>query len=678
MQSPDCVSAGDNPESSTPAENSSANVAFFEQVRLGPCSKTETLSASTQAGSDGPTELPPQGNSTCSTNSPVQQAGVTITPTLAVMVPLYNEERTVIELLNHLLTQPCVSQVIIVDDGSTDASVPLVTEWMNSQTLDPSTTGREGNQRADERECHCVSFIQHETNKGKGRAIRTGLEHVTCSHVIIQDADLEYDPTDINKMWDTMQSGEADVVYGSRYLDKPELQKGRWILQSGVRLLNLLVRLLYGVKLTDEATCYKMFRTADLVAMNLTCERFEFCPEVTAKAAKAGLTFTETPITYNHRSNGDGKKLRLADGLSAILEVMSQRLPHSPRGVVIGILFLLGMITITVATHTHSLSDQQLTSDVTPVNGDMYDCGRVAAGTMVSHTFHIPNTTTIPLSPKDLFVIKSCGCTSAQIRNTEVVMPGQPLLLDVTIDTGQKNGQFNEAIVVSGSTQSINLDPTRVVLKGIAFPAIKATPMYVNMTIREEAPCSSIIRLSSELELNWSHLKIDCPWPELEWNQANSSHESNEIHLSYNSETARILRPRSGRIHISVPDASGEVHHVHSIPVRVEPLKKLQVVPSHLVAKSVSQDGAATFQFFLKGSDAMELAIDSVNIACGPVAFDVVDVTAISDRVFRIEAQSVGAVHGKLSGSIQVNGTDVPTTFFVSETNAPEPERNEL
>ena len=200
---------------------------------------------------------------------------------LAVIVPLYNEQDTVVELLTRLIAQDVVSQIIIVDDGSTDHSVPFVKEWLCDLDTDVAES---------------ISFVPHEQNRGKGRAIRTGLDHVTCSHVIIQDADLEYDPQDIAKLWAVMQSGDADVVYGSRYLDKPELQQGRWIMQSGVRFLNLLVRLLYGVKLTDEATCYKMFRTSDLLRMNLQCEKFEFCPEVTAKAIRSGLHIAERGI----------------------------------------------------------------------------------------------------------------------------------------------------------------------------------------------------------------------------------------------------------------------------------------------------------------------------------------------------------------------------------------------
>jgi len=244
-----------------------------------------------------------------------QSNAAAVVDQLAAIVPLYNEQATVTPLLSLLIAQEVVSQVVIVDDGSTDNSVPLVKEWID--TLDTATAER-------------IQLVQHDGNKGKGRAIRTGLEHVTCTHVIIQDTDLEYDPADIKKLWDVMQSGEADVVYGSRYLDNPKLQKGRWVMQSGVRFLNLLVRVLYGVKLTDEATCYKMFRTADLRNMNLQCERFEFCPEVTAKAAKRELRIQESQVLYAGRRAG--KKLSWGDVFPAIWKLIRLRWHTVGRG----------------------------------------------------------------------------------------------------------------------------------------------------------------------------------------------------------------------------------------------------------------------------------------------------------------------------------------------------------
>lgn len=145
--------------------------------------------------------------------------------TLAAIVPLYNEQTTVVELLSRLISQPCISQIVIVDDGSTDQSVPAVKEWL--ACLPQETADR-------------ILLLHHDVNRGKGRAIRTGLDRVTCTHVIIQDADLEYDPADINKLWAVMLDGSADAVFGSRYPENPSLQRGRWVMQSGVSLKSVV------------------------------------------------------------------------------------------------------------------------------------------------------------------------------------------------------------------------------------------------------------------------------------------------------------------------------------------------------------------------------------------------------------------------------------------------------
>ncbi len=247
------------------------------------------------------------------------------TDRLAVIVPVYNEERTVAELLRRLEAQPCVSQIIIVDDGSTDRTWEELEPWRSRASFTPIPA---------EYGCDSLSVvvIQHDRNRGKGRAIRTGLEHVTCSHVLIQDADLEYDPSDINKLWKVMQSGDADVIFGSRYLENPRLQNGRWIMQSGVRVLNLLFRLLYGIKLTDEATCYKMFRVENLRQMQLACERFEFCPEATAKAARMALRIKEVSVSYSPRSVAEGKKICFYDIIAAIC-ILSKLWVVRPRQV---------------------------------------------------------------------------------------------------------------------------------------------------------------------------------------------------------------------------------------------------------------------------------------------------------------------------------------------------------
>jgi len=218
---------------------------------------------------------------------------------LTVLVPVYNEAQTIDELLKRVLAAPYPMQVVVVDDGSTDGTAARLAAW-------ESESG--------------VEVWHHPTNRGKGAAIRTGLEHARGRFTIIQDADLEYDPGDYPRLIEPLRSGQAQVVYGSRALDEPgqPRRKRNWCLfRFGVKLLNLCLRMVYGVRLTDEATCYKAFPTAALRDMQLECERFEFCPEVTAKACRMGLQITEVPIRYQPRSFDEGKKIRWTDGLQA-------------------------------------------------------------------------------------------------------------------------------------------------------------------------------------------------------------------------------------------------------------------------------------------------------------------------------------------------------------------------
>jgi dolichol-phosphate mannosyltransferase len=217
--------------------------------------------------------------------------------TLTVIVPVYNEAATVRAAVDAARDQPCVAEVIVVDDGSTDGTCAAL--------ADGSRDGR-------------VKVVVHAVNRGKGAAIRTGLELACGLFTVIQDADLEYDPAEYPKLLEPLVAGRADVVYGSRYLrGTPSGERFR-AFRYGVAVLNLAVRVLYGVRLTDEATCYKLFPTEVLRTMDLQCERFEFCPEVTAKACRMGLRIVEVPITYRSRARSEGKKLRWQDGWQAL------------------------------------------------------------------------------------------------------------------------------------------------------------------------------------------------------------------------------------------------------------------------------------------------------------------------------------------------------------------------
>lgn len=215
---------------------------------------------------------------------------------LSVVIPIYNEARTVDRVIDRVVSTPYPKQIILLDDGSSDATGDLLRA------------------RADKPD---VLVLTHLINRGKSRAIRTGLEAATGEFILIQDADLEYDPADYPTVIEPLIRGEADLVLGSRYM-KGNRSGAKWSFRAGVGALNLAVWLLYGVRLTDEATCYKAVRTETLRRMNLQCERFEFCPEVIAKACRMGLRIKEVPISYHPRTAQEGKKIRLRDGISAL------------------------------------------------------------------------------------------------------------------------------------------------------------------------------------------------------------------------------------------------------------------------------------------------------------------------------------------------------------------------
>ncbi len=220
------------------------------------------------------------------------------TAILTVIVPVYNEVQTIDELLRRVVAAPYWKQVVVVDDSSTDGTVEVLEKWEDHPE---------------------VVLLQHTRNRGKGAAIRTGLEYAEGYFTVIQDADLEYDPQDYARIIEPLLSGEAEVVYGSRYLREAGHPRQPWrLLRFGVFVLNAFVRLVYGTRLTDEATCYKAFPTAVLRSMDLECERFEFCPEVTAKACRMGLKITEVPIRYRSRTIEAGKKIRWIDGVAAL------------------------------------------------------------------------------------------------------------------------------------------------------------------------------------------------------------------------------------------------------------------------------------------------------------------------------------------------------------------------
>lgn len=225
---------------------------------------------------------------------------------LSIIMPVYNERRTIEEILKRVQAVDLEKELIVVDDGSVDGTRDTLRNYQNVDS---------------------IRVVFQDRNQGKGAAIRAGLAHVTGDVVVIQDADLEYDPADYPILLRPIQEGEAQVVYGSRLLNE-EHPISAWRFYLGGRLLTLLANLLYRAGITDEPTCYKMFRTEVLKGLDLRCTRFEFCPEVTAKVRKRGIRIHEVPISYNPRKVYEGKKIGWRDGLEAIWTLVKYRFIH--------------------------------------------------------------------------------------------------------------------------------------------------------------------------------------------------------------------------------------------------------------------------------------------------------------------------------------------------------------
>ena len=221
---------------------------------------------------------------------------------LSILIPTFQEERTLGILLGRILAADTealgfAKEIIVCDDGSTDGSAGLA----------------EAAARADGR----VLLVRHERNLGKGSAIRTALEGATGEYCIVQDADLEYDVANYGEILRAVLAG-AEVVYGSRFLERRWPQGMQVANFLGNRLLTRTANLLYGLELTDEATGPKLFRTDLLRSLGLRSTGFEFCSEVTAKLGRRGVRIVEVPVRYSARRRAQGKKLRLRDGVMAL------------------------------------------------------------------------------------------------------------------------------------------------------------------------------------------------------------------------------------------------------------------------------------------------------------------------------------------------------------------------
>jgi glycosyltransferase involved in cell wall biosynthesis len=215
---------------------------------------------------------------------------------LTIVIPVYNEVRTIETVISRVVALPVAKEIIIVDDGSTDGTAKLLSRY------EPSA------------EIHVV--LKHK-NEGKGAALRTAFRRATGDVIVVQDADLEYDPRDILPLLQPIVEGAADAVYGSRFIG-PTQQDASWLHRTGNRLLTWASNSTTGLQLTDMETCYKAFRREVLQSFEIEQNRFGFEPEVTAKLARRGARIDERPIRYAARGYADGKKIGVRDLFNAL------------------------------------------------------------------------------------------------------------------------------------------------------------------------------------------------------------------------------------------------------------------------------------------------------------------------------------------------------------------------
>ena len=224
--------------------------------------------------------------------------------TLSVVIPVYNEARTIVEVIGRVLNAPVdlAKEIIVVDDASTDGTRQLLQNMSSAQ----------------------IRLLLHDVNRGKGSAIRTGVAHATGDIVLIQDADLEYDPRDYPQLLEPILEGHADVVFGNRFHGGPHRVLYFWHYAAN-RLLTLCTNLLTQLNVTDMEVGYKVFRRDVLRRLTLSSDRFGFEPEVTVKIAKLGCRVYEVPVRYYGRTYEEGKKITWRDGLAALYHLVRYR-----------------------------------------------------------------------------------------------------------------------------------------------------------------------------------------------------------------------------------------------------------------------------------------------------------------------------------------------------------------
>ena len=222
---------------------------------------------------------------------------------LSVVIPVFNEKSTIAEIVSLVRAVGVVDEIMIVDDGSSDGTREILDELSKLPE---------------------VRVIEHAHNQGKGAAVVTGIRAASGDVMIIQDADLEYDPQDYIRLLEPIQAGETDVVYGSRFASK-ETERPMFLSLLANLTLTLVTNLLYGATLTDMETCYKVFRREVVEGMEINATGFEFEPEFTAKILKQKIKIVELPISFNPRGYSEGKKITALDGMIALWTLIKYR-----------------------------------------------------------------------------------------------------------------------------------------------------------------------------------------------------------------------------------------------------------------------------------------------------------------------------------------------------------------
>ncbi len=223
---------------------------------------------------------------------------------LSVVIPVYNEKNTIEKILDEIkAVEGLDKEIVVVDDASTDGTTQILKDL---ETKHPD-----------------IKFFYKEKNRGKGHTLKMGFEHTTGDYVIVQDADLEYDPNDYHKLLRALNEEDAQVIYGSRFSGSYEDMST--LHYFGNKVLTLITNIFFGVMLTDMETCYKLMPGDFVRKVNIKSERFDFEPEITAKILKSGLKIKEVPISYRGRTHSEGKKITWRDGIHALFTLIKYR-----------------------------------------------------------------------------------------------------------------------------------------------------------------------------------------------------------------------------------------------------------------------------------------------------------------------------------------------------------------